>query len=118
MENSSGRLSDRLRAVRGEVEGQPSGLRAHQRSCEMPEYMIAFNDEWTLDSTAICSVVPEDESPVFTDGPFVETKEHLGGFIIVDVDTLEDALKWAGKCAAACRATMQVRELLSGAEAR
>lgn len=63
-------------------------------------------DAWTV-----------DEAGVVTDGPYPESKEHLGGFIVVDVDTLEEALMWAGKCASACRATMQVREMLPGAEA-
>jgi hypothetical protein len=30
-------------------------------------------------STLVCNVVPSDGSPVFTDGPFVESTEHLGG---------------------------------------
>jgi hypothetical protein len=32
-----------------------------------------------------------------TDGPFAEVAEHLGGFYIVDVDTMDDALEWAAK---------------------
>jgi len=36
-------------------------------------------------------------SDVVTDGPFAETKEQLGGFYILDVDNLDDALKWAAK---------------------
>ena len=34
---------------------------------------------------------------VVTDGPFAEVAEHLGGFYIVDVDTMDDALEWAAK---------------------
>ncbi len=34
---------------------------------------------------AVQCVDPSSGSPVFTDGPFVETKEHLGGFAVVDV---------------------------------
>ena len=36
-------------------------------------------------STAVCSVEAVDGKPLFTDGPYVETKEHLGGFAVVDV---------------------------------
>jgi hypothetical protein len=39
---------------------------------------------------------------VFTDGPFAETKEHLGGICIVDVADEEQARHWAGKVATAC----------------
>ena len=34
-----------------------------------------------------------------TDGPFIESKEHIGGFLIVDVPDLDAALQWAGKVA-------------------
>lgn len=44
-----------------------------------------------------------------TDGPFVETKEHLGGFWIIDVPSLDDALAWAQKATKACAAPVEVR---------
>jgi hypothetical protein len=50
-------------------------------------------------STAVCSVVSKDGEPVFTDGPFVESKEHLGGFTVVDVADDEAARYWAGRLA-------------------
>lgn len=50
-------------------------------------------------STAICSVVSNDGKAVFTDGPFVESKEHLGGFTVVNVETDEAARYWAGRLA-------------------
>ena len=50
-------------------------------------------------STAVCSVVSKDGQPVFTDGPFVESKEHLGGFTVVDVADDEAARYWAGRLA-------------------
>jgi hypothetical protein len=100
----------------------------------MPEYLIAFNDEWVPDqtedgltdkgaavrqvldemraagalvytngaldgSTAICSVRSVDGEAVFSDGPYVETKEHLGGFLVADVPDDETARLWAGKLA-------------------
>jgi hypothetical protein len=37
----------------------------------------------------------EGDSPAVTDGPFAETKEQLGGFYLLECDTLEEALKWA-----------------------
>ena len=50
-------------------------------------------------STAVCSVVSKDGKPVFTDGPFVESKEHLGGFTVVEVPDDEAARYWAGRLA-------------------
>ncbi len=45
----------------------------------------------------------------FTDGPFVETKEWLGGFAVVDVPDEEAARTWAGKIAEACGWPQEVR---------
>ena len=47
-------------------------------------------------STALFSVEAVDGKPVFTDGPYVETKEHLGGFAVVDVADDDAARYWAG----------------------
>jgi hypothetical protein len=50
-----------------------------------------------------------DGDPVMTDGPFVESKEHIGGFYIIDADDLDAALAWAGKVVAAIDAPIEVR---------
>jgi hypothetical protein len=47
-----------------------------------------------------------------TDGPYTETKEHMGGFWILEAADLEEALAWGRKGAAACRASVEVREML------
>ncbi len=52
-------------------------------------------------STAVCSVEPTGGEPFFTDGPYVETKEHLGGFAVVDVPDDDTARYWAGRLTAA-----------------
>jgi hypothetical protein len=52
-------------------------------------------------STVVCSVDPSSGEPIFTDGPFVETKEHLGGFTVVDVPGDAEARYWAGRIAVA-----------------
>jgi hypothetical protein len=39
--------------------------------------------------------------PLITDGPFTETKEHIGGFVIVKANDLDAALEWARKLAEA-----------------
>lgn len=56
------------------------------------------------------SVVATDGT--VTDGPYPESKEHLGGFAVVDVPSREEALEWAAKIAVACRCAQEVRELL------
>lgn len=63
--------------------------------------VYVFGDGGLDASTAVCSVQPSGEEPVFTDGPFVETKEHLGGFTVIDVPDDETARYWAGRVAVA-----------------
>jgi hypothetical protein len=63
--------------------------------------VFVFSDGGLDASTAICSVDPSGGEPVFTDGPYVETKEHLGGFAVVDVADDEQARYWAGRIAVA-----------------
>jgi hypothetical protein len=109
----------------------------------MPEYLIAFNDEWVPDYTVeefrdiaeavkalraemqaagvliytngldddapVFSVDASSGTPLFTDGPYAESKEHLGGFAVVTVDDEEAARLWAGKIAVACGWPQEVR---------
>ena len=58
---------------------------------------------------AVCTADPTSGSVLITDGPYVETKEFLGGFAIVDVADDEAATMWAGKIAAACGWPHEVR---------
>ncbi|KAA6457942.1 hypothetical protein DYQ86_21500 [Acidobacteria bacterium AB60] len=53
-----------------------------------------------------------DGTVLVTDGPYTETKEHLGGFWILECANLEEALAWARKGAISPDAAGEVRELL------
>ncbi len=46
---------------------------------------------------------------VVTDGPYIESKEHVGGFWVLDLASEEEALEWSNKAAIACRAPVEVR---------
>ena len=48
---------------------------------------------------------------LLTDGPYLETKEHVGGFWILETADLNEALAWARKGAKACRTGIEVREI-------
>ena len=52
-----------------------------------------------------------DGEVLLTDGPYLETKELLGGITIVEVADLDEALAWARKGAEVCRMPMEVREI-------
>jgi hypothetical protein len=61
--------------------------------------VFVFADGGIDASTVVCSVVSRGGEPIFTDGPYVETKEHLGGFTVVDVPDDKAARYWAGRLA-------------------
>jgi len=44
-----------------------------------------------------------------TDGPYLETKEHIGGFWILEAANMDEALAWGRKAVIACRAPVEVR---------
>ena len=46
---------------------------------------------------------------LITDGPYLETKEHIGGFWVLEVAGLDEALEWGRKAVVACRAPVEVR---------
>jgi hypothetical protein len=56
--------------------------------------------------------VQADGKVIVTDGPYTETKEHMGGFWILEAADLDEALARARKGAVACRASGEVREML------
>jgi hypothetical protein len=61
------------------------------------------------DAAPVFSVDASSGTPLFTDGPFIESKEHLGGFAVVAVADEEAARLWAGKIAVACGWPQEVR---------
>lgn len=63
------------------------------------------------------SLQVRDGQTLTTDGPFAETKEVLGGYYLIDVANLDDALVWAAKCPMSTYGTVEVRPLMSLPEA-
>ena len=49
------------------------------------------------------------DTPLITDGPYLEAKEHLGGFWIIEADDLDQALALAAEGSKACRGEVEVR---------
>jgi hypothetical protein len=46
------------------------------------------------------------------DGPFADSKEQLGGYFVIDVDNLDEALEWAERCPSSLSGSVEVRPLL------
>ena len=54
-----------------------------------------------------------DGKVLITDGPYIETKEHIGGFWVLEAADMDAALAWGRKAAVACRAPVEVRQFHS-----
>jgi hypothetical protein len=61
------------------------------------------------DPSTATVVTAGDGTPVTTDGPFVETKEQIGGISIIDVADLDAALGWAERTSRATTCPVEVR---------
>jgi hypothetical protein len=84
------------------------------------EDVTAFNQElreagaWVFSGglfppVAATVLRPKDDGILLSDGPFIEGKEHLGGFCVIAVEDLDEALEWAGKLMRATRLPIEVR---------
>lgn len=60
-------------------------------------------------ATTATTVDGQGEQPVICDGPYLESKEHLGGFWVVEAPDLDVALALAAEASQACRGTVEVR---------
>jgi hypothetical protein len=61
--------------------------------------------------TAATSVRVRDGKRLITDGPFAETTEQLGGFYIIDVANLDEAIAIAGRIPPAQKGTIEIRPI-------
>jgi hypothetical protein len=60
-------------------------------------------------ATTATTVDGQGEEPMFTDGPYLETKECLGGFWVIEASDLDAALALAAEGSKACRGEVEVR---------
>ena len=66
-------------------------------------------------SSSATSVRVRDGKRLVTDGPFAETREQLGGYMIVDVKDLDEAIGIAGRIPLARTSTVEIRPVREGA---
>ena len=106
--------------------GDWEALPAEQRQAISNEYFTFTNelqasgkmvagDALQHISTAT-SIRVRDGEALTTDGPFAETKEVLGGYYLIDVDTLDEALEWGAKVPGAKYGTIEVRPVVTDYE--
>jgi hypothetical protein len=90
---------------------------------EMANDIYALNDEMDAAGVTVfaCGLAPAGTAKALrvqpngevlvTDGPYLEAKEHVGGLSIIEAADMDEALAWARRGAAACRAPGEVREI-------
>ncbi|MCU1538511.1 MAG: hypothetical protein JWP82_2862 [Humibacillus sp.] len=81
------------------------------------EGRLVFADGLEPPTTAT-TVDGRGERPALTDGPYLETKEHLGGFWVIEAADLDEALALAADGSWACRGPVEVRPFRTGESVR
>lgn len=71
--------------------------------------VFVYSNGGLVAETPVFTVDASGGEPLFTDGPYAETKEHLGGFLVLDVPDEASARLWAGRVAVACGWPQEVR---------
>jgi hypothetical protein len=94
--------------------------RSHQRLAEVEKEMES-SGAWVfsgrLHEPDTATVVRESGGEVVTtDGPFAESKEHIGGFYIIEAADLDAALGWASKVTACINVPIEVRPFAAYAD--
>ena len=78
---------------------------------------IARNSNRLRPASAATLVRVREGKTEVQDGPFIETKEELGGYFLIDVPDLDSALSWAARCPGASHGTIEVRPVWAMGEA-
>ena len=76
---------------------------------EMHERGVILGSNRLAPVSAASTIRVRDGEEVVTDGPFAETKEQLGGYYLIDVESLDEALDWAARIPTARRGSVEVR---------
>jgi hypothetical protein len=92
-------------------------LSEDERQTQMQEYMALSQRPETRggadlgDLSSATTVRVDNGDAVTTDGPFAETKEQLGGYYLIETDSLDDAIKWATKLPGSHHGSVEIRAI-------
>jgi hypothetical protein len=79
---------------------------------EMQEKGVHVAGEGLYPTPTATTVRVRDDERSVTDGPFAETKEQLGGFYVLDVKDLDEAIEWAAKIPGAQQGSIEIRPVM------
>jgi hypothetical protein len=107
-------------AEQGEYGSYPSEEAMKEAMADTGAFNRRLQDEghWVFanglaSATSATVVDGRGAEPVFSDGPYLESKEYLGGFWIIEAADLDVALKLAAEGSKACRGKVEVRPFAS-----
>jgi len=110
-------MSQYLLSVHGADEGSyptPEDMERAFRDVDALNQELREQGAWVfaggLQPSGTARVVrSKDGELLHTDGPYLESKEHIGGFWIVDAPDEDAAMRWADKATVACQGAVEVR---------
>ncbi|MCU0673063.1 MAG: YciI family protein [Myxococcota bacterium] len=74
--------------------------------------LLRGGEALALPDVATTVTAHDDGPPRVQDGPYADTKEQLGGFFVIEVAHLDEALRWAARCPAARTGRVEVRPVV------
>lgn len=93
-------------------EQQQQGYAAYMAYTEALKKAGAYKASQRLQPVATATTVRvTDGKSKVLDGPYVESKEQLGGFFLIEAPDLDSALAWAARCPGASHGTIEVRPI-------
>ena len=94
-------------------EQKAQSLAAYSAYAEALRHSGALVTSAGLQHSSTATVVRAPEGrPSLWDGPYVESKEQLGGYFVIDVPDLDAAIAWAVRCPGAQRYAVEIRPLV------
>jgi hypothetical protein len=79
---------------------------------EVRERGVLVGADQLQPTSAATTVRVREGDQLVTDGPFAETKEQLGGYYLIEVESMDEALEWAAKLPSARYGSIEVRPLV------
>jgi hypothetical protein len=93
-------------------EQQKQGYGAYQSFMEALKKAGAYQASGRLQPTSTASTVRVSNGKTqVLNGPYMETKEQLGGYFLIDVPDADAAISWAARCPASLHGTVEIRPL-------
>jgi len=96
---------------RGDPEGEPyqAAWRAYYKALVAADVYVTGAPLKAADTATTMRL--KDGQRHVQDGPFAEAKEELGGFMILELPSLDAALDWAARCPAAANGALEIRPM-------